>query len=112
MPPLLQQSPPASNPASTAATPAATWSPAEQAAWAPPEQIDAAQWAESRELSKRQTSRPGPWRNANQPAAVGLMVLACLRVIREIWLKKSGQFGASEASATSSASERSSTPAR
>lgn len=74
-----------------------TWSDAERSAWAPPEELNPAEWAEKyRVLQRGQSSRPGPWRNANQPAAVGLMVLAALREIREIWIKKSAQFGASE----------------
>jgi phage terminase large subunit GpA-like protein len=75
------------------------WNDVEQAAWAPPEQLNPAEWAEKyRTLSRRQSpSRPGPWRNANQPALVGLMVLAATRGVREIWIKKSAQFGGSEA---------------
>jgi phage terminase large subunit GpA-like protein len=75
-----------------------TWYDEERADWEPPEQINPAEWAERyRELSRRQSSRPGPWRNANQPAAVGLMVLAAHAGVRELWIKKSTQFGASEA---------------
>jgi len=73
------------------------WDEDERRAWAPPEQLNSAEWAEKyRELSKRQSSRPGPWRNANQPALVGLMLLATIPSVREIWVLKSAQFGASE----------------
>ena len=73
------------------------WSEAERLAWAPPEELSPAEWAEKyRSLRRGESSRPGPWRNANQPAAVGIMVLAALPAVRELWIRKSAQFGASE----------------
>jgi phage terminase large subunit GpA-like protein len=75
------------------------WTPDVCDNWAPPEQLTPAEWAEKyRTLSRRQSpSRPGPWLNANQPALVGIMVLAVYAGVRELWIKKSAQFGGSEA---------------
>jgi phage terminase large subunit GpA-like protein len=73
------------------------WTDAERAAWAPPEELNTPEWAErNRELSRKQTSRPGPWHNDNQPALVGLMYLCSRPGVAELWAMKSGQFGASE----------------
>ncbi|HEV7301589.1 MAG TPA: terminase gpA endonuclease subunit [Tepidisphaeraceae bacterium] len=73
------------------------WDAEEAAAWAPAEELNVPEWSEKhRELTKRQSSRPGRWMNANQPGLVGLMLLATHREVRELWIKKSAQFGASE----------------
>ncbi|HEX8911074.1 MAG TPA: terminase gpA endonuclease subunit [Humisphaera sp.] len=72
---------------------------AERSALEPPAELNPAEWAERyRELGGRQrTSRPGPWRNANQPCLVGIMVLAAHRAVRTMWIMKAAQVGGSEA---------------
>lgn len=63
-----------------------------------PEQLRPSQWAEKyRVLSRRQSSRPGPWRNENAPPLAVVMDLCVRRTIRELWIKKAGQVGVSEA---------------
>lgn len=74
------------------------WSEAERRAWLPPEQITIPGWAEKyRYLSRRQTSRPGYWRNDNAPATVGLMVVCEVPGIRQVTVLKHSQGGWSEA---------------
>lgn len=63
----------------------------------PPKDLLPSQWAEKYRELKRGSSRLGPWRNSNQPTLVGIMDLCVRRTIREIWIKKSGQIGVSEA---------------
>jgi hypothetical protein len=76
----------------------AIWSPEEIAAFEPPEEICPSAWAEKyRELTRRQSSRPGQWHNANQPTLAGIMDLCARRSVRELWIKKSAQVGVSEA---------------
>jgi phage terminase large subunit GpA-like protein len=71
----------------------------ERRALMPPERTDASTWAtRHRRLSRRQSPRrPGPWRDENQPILRGIMQICARRSVREIWIKKSGQLGVSEA---------------
>ena len=49
-------------------------------------------------MTRRQTSRPGLWRNANSPFNVGIMDLPFRqRQIRKVFVKKAAQIGVSEA---------------
>lgn len=74
------------------------WDGAERSAWDPPEEIRPSQWAASnRVLTRRQSSRPGPWKNENAPVLVGIMDLCVRPQIRELWIKKAAQIGVSEA---------------
>jgi phage terminase large subunit GpA-like protein len=75
------------------------WDEAERAAWAPPRRTLTSEWAaQHRYLTPRQSPRcPGPWRDENQPVLRGIMDLCCRRTIRELWVKKCGQLGVSEA---------------
>lgn len=75
-----------------------SWDDAEKAAWLPPETILPSQWAAAhRVLTRRQSSRPGPWKNENAPVLVGIMDLCARPQIRELWIKKAAQIGVSEA---------------
>lgn len=74
------------------------WSDAERAAWAQPAETRPSLWAEKyRVLTRRQSSRPGPWSNRNNPPLAVLMDLCVRRGIAELWIKKAGQIGVSEA---------------
>lgn len=74
------------------------WSERERGAWTPPEDLKPSEWSPKyRVLSRRQSSRPGRWRNENAPALVGVMDLAVRKSVKEIWVKKAAQVGASEA---------------
>jgi len=74
------------------------WGALERAAWAPPERLRPSEWAERyRVLSRRQSARPGPWRNAEAPYLVGIMDACVLPGVEELVIKKAGQVGASEA---------------
>lgn len=75
-----------------------SWTEKEKRAWRWPESIDPSGWAERyRELSRRQTARPGPWRNSTATYLVGIMDLAIDPTIEEITVMKAAQVGASEA---------------
>ena len=50
-----------------------TWSAAERAAWAPPEDITVSQWAEKHRVLPKQSAIPGLWNNRLVPYAVGVM---------------------------------------
>ena len=52
---------------------AITWSAAERAAWAPPEDITVSQWAEKHRVLPKQCAIPGLWNNHLVPYAVGAM---------------------------------------
>ena len=79
-------------------TVAALLMPAERIAFRQPPRTTPSRWAEAnRILTRRQSSRPGPWRNANSPALVGLMDLCVRKTVKEIWCIKAAQVGASEA---------------
>jgi phage terminase large subunit GpA-like protein len=71
------------------------WSDVEREAWRPVKRLRPSAWAERNRVLRR-SSRPGPWRNRNAPALVGLMDLCVRRGVREIWIKKAAQVGASE----------------
>jgi phage terminase large subunit GpA-like protein len=74
------------------------FSPDELRALRPIEQCLPSAWAQqNRVLTRRQSSRPGPWQNENAPPLKGLMDLCVRKTIREIWLVKAAQIGASEA---------------
>lgn len=74
------------------------WTPAERAAWRVPAPISVAEWAEAnRVLGPGQSSIPGPWRNSNSPYLIAVMNLALDPRVREVWLQKAAQVGASEA---------------
>lgn len=74
------------------------WSEIERAAWQPPEKLTVSQWSERyRVLSRRQSSRPGEWRNANSPCLVGVMDLCAKPQVKKLNIKKAAQLGASEA---------------
>jgi len=50
------------------------WLPAELRAWAPPEEITVAEWAEKyRQLPIKLSPEPGPWRNDKAPYTIELM---------------------------------------
>lgn len=66
--------------------------------WQPPRKISPSEWAaRHRVLTRRQSARTGPWRNANSPHLIGLMDLCANRGIEELNIMKAGQVGASEA---------------
>lgn len=83
------------------------WSSAERAAWAPPERLSPAEWAERyRTLGAGESDIKGPWRNANAPYLVGIMDIgsgvelrrhAAARPVRTIVIVKPAQVGVSEA---------------
>lgn len=74
------------------------WARREARAWHVPEPLSPSQWAEEhRILSRTQSSRPGPWRNANAPYLAGLMDLATRPGVEEITIMKAAQVGVSEA---------------
>ncbi len=76
---------------------AVPWSPAERAAWRPPERLKPSAWAErNRRLAPIRSSRPGPWKNRRQPIMAPLLDLAVRRAVREIWEQKPAQAGGSE----------------
>ena len=52
---------------------AVTWSAAERAAWAPPEDITVSQWAEKHRVLPKQSAIPGLWNNRLVPYTVGVM---------------------------------------
>jgi phage terminase large subunit GpA-like protein len=64
----------------------------------PPEKLTPSQWATRyRILSRRQSSRPGPWDNRANPVLVGIMDLPWRhREIRKMHLRKLAQGGGSE----------------
>ncbi len=79
-------------------TPASIFSEAERRAWRPPAKMRPSEWAERhRRLSRRQTARPGPWKNAAAPYLAGIMDLCGDDAIEEIVVRKSAQIGVSEA---------------
>lgn len=56
------------------------------------------EWAETyRVLDRRQTARPGPWRNVNTPYSVGVMNACGTRGVTHVAVMKSSQAGISEA---------------
>lgn len=69
---------------------------AERAAFRPPAKLRVSEWTERNRVLKGRTSRPGPWRNANQPILAPLMDLAVRRSVRELWIRKCAQLGGSE----------------
>lgn len=74
------------------------WSQAERYAWRVPPPMTVADWAEAnRVLGPGQSSIPGAWRNVNAPYLIGLMNLPLHPRVREVWLQKAAQVGASEA---------------
>lgn len=75
------------------------WDEDERKAWRPPENPKVWEWAaRKRYLSRRQSPRcPGRWNDRNQPILRGIMEVASRRSVRELWIKKSGQLGVSEA---------------
>ena len=74
------------------------WTDKERAAWRPPERIDAPAWAEKhRYLTRRQSSRPGPWRNSAAPYLIGVMLLCCRVGVEVLTILKASQIGLSEA---------------
>jgi hypothetical protein len=71
---------------------------AELSAWTPPQDLRPSQFAEQfRVLTRRQSSRPGPWRNDNAPPLAVIMDLCVRRTVRELWIRKAAQLGVSEA---------------
>lgn len=64
----------------------------------PPEHTDPPRWAEAhRFLSRRQTSRPGMWRNSESPYNIGIMLM-CVRIgVDVLTILKGAQLGVSEA---------------
>src|SRR4051812_26747469 len=67
-------------------------------AWRPLEKIRPSQWAAAnRKLTRRQSSRPGQWDNANAPCLVGIMDLCVRETVNELWICKAAQVGVSEA---------------
>jgi phage terminase large subunit GpA-like protein len=77
---------------------AVQWSPAERAAWEPPEKLLPSQWAErNRYLSRGQSSRFGKFKIANAPYIAGIMDLPFLFPrVRKINIIKAGQMAISE----------------
>jgi phage terminase large subunit GpA-like protein len=74
------------------------WCNAELSAWTPPQDLRPSQFAEQfRVLTRRQSSRPGPWRNDNAPPLAVIMDLCARRTVRELWIRKAAQLGVSEA---------------
>ncbi len=74
------------------------WSKRERRAWQVPEPLSPSQWAQKfRVLPRSQSSRPGPWRNANAPYLAGIMDLTARPGIEEITIMKAAQVGVSEA---------------
>lgn len=69
-----------------------------RSAWEVPEALRPSQWAERyRVLSRKQSSRPGPWSHEAAPALAGIMDLAAHPRVRKLNLMKCGQAGVSEA---------------
>ncbi|MGE0481264.1 MAG: terminase gpA endonuclease subunit [Phycisphaerae bacterium] len=74
------------------------WLPAERAAWRPLERLQPSAWAERhRVLTRMQSARPGPWRNAHAPYLAGLMDFCARRDLEELTIVKGAQIGVSEA---------------
>lgn len=66
--------------------------------WRWPEKITVPAWAErNRYLTRRQSSRPGPWRNDNAPCLIGYMLLLERPGVVMITVLKHSQGGWSEA---------------
>lgn len=79
-------------------TTASIWSARERLAWECPEQINPAEWAERhRVLTRRQTSRPGRWRNEASPYLVGVMLMCVRPGVELLTILKAAQVGVSEA---------------
>lgn len=69
-----------------------------RAALEPPEELNPAEWAERhRVLTRRQSSRPGRWRNAEAPYLVGIMLMCVRAGIEVLTILKAAQIGVSEA---------------
>lgn len=74
------------------------WDEVERNAWRPPDRLTPSEWAQRhRVLTRRQSSRPGPWDNANAPILKGFMDLCVRKGVRQVWALKAAQIGASEA---------------
>ena len=74
------------------------WLHRELRAWRPAARLCPSAWAERhRVLTRRQSARPGKWRNDNAPYLAGLMDLCTRREVEEITVVKAAQVGVSEA---------------
>src|SRR5436190_20379665 len=74
------------------------WDDYERDAWKPPPRLKPSQWAEQyRRLTRGQSARPGPWKNANAPYLTGIMDLCFTPGVEEVNILKAAQVGASEA---------------
>ncbi|MBL8880728.1 MAG: phage terminase large subunit family protein [Phycisphaerales bacterium] len=74
------------------------WLPAELLAMRPAERLRPSAWAERhRVLTRMQSARSGPWRNAQAPYLAGLMDLCMRRDVEEVTIVKAAQVGVSEA---------------
>lgn len=78
-------------------TPVAWWA-EELEALRPQERLTPSVWAERyRQLSRRQSARPGPWQNNRAPHLAGIMDLCDDPRVEELNVMKPGQAGVSEA---------------
>jgi len=75
-----------------------TWDTDERAAWRPPEPLTPAEWAERhRVLSRSESDKDGPWRNAAAPYLIALMNLPSRPGVAQLNCRKAAQIGLSEA---------------
>lgn len=74
------------------------WDVDERAAWRPPEPLLPSDWAERhRFLSRAESDRDGPWRNAAAPYLPALMNLPTRPGVAQLNIRKAAQVGVSEA---------------
>lgn len=65
--------------------------------WRPPPTLTVSQWADAeRRLSSESSAEPGSWRTDRAPYQRGIMDAVSDPAVRELWLMKSAQVGATE----------------